>query len=184
MRRAPVVIGATIVGLAGVLAFHTRPAQLSLPSVSGAGATGKPVPGASPSARPQRASATGKPVRGTSPSATPRGSSGASPRPGKTARPAGDAARSATGPRINYSYGVLSVKVRVSGSKIRNVGIASLDDEGNPQSESIDQRAIPILEQEVLQAHSANIQGVSGASFTSAGFVQSLQGALHTLGFS
>lgn len=165
MRRAPLVIGATVVGLAGVLAFHTRPAQLSLPNLPTAGSTGKPVPG-------------------TSPSATPQGASGASLTPGKTATPDGNAARTAAGPRVNYSYGVLSVKVMVSGSKIRNVGIASLEDSGNPESESIDQQAIPALEREVLQAQSANIQGVSGASFTSAGFVRSLQGALHTLGFS
>ena len=41
-----------------------------------------------------------------------------------------------------------------------------------------------MLEQEVMQAQSANIQGVSGASYTSAGFAQSLQGALHSLGFA
>jgi uncharacterized protein with FMN-binding domain len=77
----------------------------------------------------------------------------------------------------------MSVKVTVSGSKIRNVGVASIDDGGNPRSESIDQQAIPILEQEVMQAQSASIQGVSGASYTSAGFTQSLQSALHSLNF-
>jgi uncharacterized protein with FMN-binding domain len=77
---------------------------------------------------------------------------------------------------------VLSVRVTVSGSKITKVGIASLDDGGNPRSQFIDQQSIPMLEQQVMQAQSANIQGVSGASYTSAGFVQSLQGALHTLG--
>jgi uncharacterized protein with FMN-binding domain len=76
----------------------------------------------------------------------------------------------------------LSVKVTVSGKKITNVAIASLDDGGNPRSQMIDQQSIPILEQETLQAQSASIQGVSGASYTSSGFVQSLQSALHTLG--
>ncbi len=42
--------------------------------------------------------------------------------------------------------------------------------------------SIPIPEQQALQAQSANFQGVSGASFTTAGFEQSLQGALHQLG--
>ena len=70
-----------------------------------------------------------------------------------------------------------------SGTKILKVGIASIDDGGNPRSESIDQQAIPILEQEAMQAQGANIQGVSGASYTSAGFTQSLQSALHSLGF-
>ena len=76
-----------------------------------------------------------------------------------------------------------SVKVTVSGSKIVNVRVASIDDGGNPRSQSIDQQAIPILEQEVMQAQNANIQGVSGASYTSAGFTQSLQSALHSLSF-
>ena len=48
------------------------------------------------------------------------------------------------------------------GRKILKVGIASIDDGGNPRSQSIDQQSIPILEQEALQAQSANIQGVSG----------------------
>ena len=62
------------------------------------------------------------------------------------------------------------------------MGIASLDDGGNFRSQSIDQQSIPTLEQEAMQAQSANIQGVSGASYTSAGFEQSLQAALRKLG--
>ena len=77
---------------------------------------------------------------------------------------------------------MLSVTVTVSGARITKVGIASLDDGGNPRSQMIDQQAIPVLEQEALQAQSASIQGVSGASYTSAGFAQSLQAALHQLG--
>jgi uncharacterized protein with FMN-binding domain len=164
MRRAPIVIGATVAGLAGVLAFHTRPAQLSLPAV--------------PAAAPAR-----RPAAGTSPSATARAGTGATPRPGATARQAGQSARSATGPGVNYSYGVLSVRVTVAGRRILKVGIGSLDDGGNPRSQGIDQQAIPVLEHEALTAQSASIQGVSGASFTSSGFEQSLQGALHRLGF-
>jgi uncharacterized protein with FMN-binding domain len=71
----------------------------------------------------------------------------------------------------------------VSGGKIIKVGIGSLNDGANPRSQFIDQQAIPILEHEVLKAQSANIQGVSGASYTSGGFDQSLQSALHKLGF-
>jgi uncharacterized protein with FMN-binding domain len=94
------------------------------------------------------------------------------------------ATRSATGPSVNYNYGSLSVSVTVSGNKITNVRIASLDDGGNFRSQSIDQQSIPILEQEAVQSQSGNIQGVSGASYTSAGFEQSLQSALTELGFS
>jgi uncharacterized protein with FMN-binding domain len=84
---------------------------------------------------------------------------------------------------VNYNYGTLSVSVSVAGTKITDVQIAALNDGGNFRSESIDQQAVPILEQKVLRAQSANIQSVSGASYTSAGFEQSLQSALTKLGF-
>ena len=90
--------------------------------------------------------------------------------------------RTATGEAVNYNYGILSVSVTVTGTRITNVGIASLDDGGSFRSQSIDQASIPQLEQQALQAQSANIQGVSGASYTSAGFAQSLQSALTKLG--
>jgi uncharacterized protein with FMN-binding domain len=76
----------------------------------------------------------------------------------------------------------VSVSVTVSGDKITRIGIASLDDGGNFRSQSIDQQSIPILEQQALQAQSADIQGVSGASYTSQGFAQSLQSALGKVG--
>jgi uncharacterized protein with FMN-binding domain len=74
------------------------------------------------------------------------------------------------------------VKVTVSGRKITNVTISSINDGGNFRSQSIDQQSIPILEQQALQAQSANIQGVAGATYTSSGFAQSLQSALSQLG--
>jgi uncharacterized protein with FMN-binding domain len=102
--------------------------------------------------------------------------------PTTTTSAAPSVARSATGTATNYSYGVLSVKVTVSGTKITNVSIGSIDDGGNPRSAYIDQSSIPILEQQAMSAQSASIQGVSGASYTTAGFEQSLQSALSKLG--
>ena len=148
------MITATVAGLIGVLAFHTRPAPVNIGTIPAAGSAP-----ASPAAT--------APSRGSTGSAASRHAGGA---------------RTAVGPAVNYDYGVLSVTVTVSGSRITKVGIASLDDGGNPRSQMIDQQAIPILEQETLQAQSASIQGVSGASYTTAGFTQSLQAALHQLG--
>jgi uncharacterized protein with FMN-binding domain len=74
------------------------------------------------------------------------------------------------------------VKVTVVAKKITNVGIASLSDGGNYRSQQIDQAAIPLLEQEAMQAQNANIQSISGASYTSAGFQLSLQNALKKVG--
>jgi uncharacterized protein with FMN-binding domain len=167
MRRTPIVVAATVAGLAGVLAFHTTPARLSAGTFSGASATSPAPAGSSGSPRPG----------GTATPASPS-------RSGAAARTQPGGTRTVTGPAINYSYGVLSVSVTVSGRKITKVGIGSIDDGGMQRSQYIDQQSIPILEQEALQAQSANIQGVSGASYTSAGFQQSLQSALHTLGLS
>jgi uncharacterized protein with FMN-binding domain len=109
-----------------------------------------------------------------------QGKSAAAAGPGSAAGTGG--ARTATGPQVNYNWGVLSVKVTVSGRRLTKVGIAYLNDGGNPRSQFIDQQSIPLLEQQAMQAQSANIQGVSGASYTSAGFAQSLQSALQSLG--
>ena len=77
---------------------------------------------------------------------------------------------------------MLSVSVTVRGRTIVKVGIARLNDDGTFRSQSIDQQSIPVLEQEALRGQSGNIQGVSGASYTSAGFRTSLQDALRSLG--
>ena len=166
MKRSPIVISVTVAGLAGVLAFHTTPAALSpgaLPAADG----GQPAAPAGPAPSGHRSSS-GRPAGAASPAGRAAGTSGQT--------------RSAVGSGVDYSYGVMSVKVTVSGTRILDVGIASIDDGGNPHSESIDQQAVPVLEQEAMQAQSANIQAVSGASYTSAGFTQSLQSALHRLG--
>jgi uncharacterized protein with FMN-binding domain len=171
MKRAPIVIAGTVAGLVGVLEFHTSPAALTA-------SAGSALPSAS--ATP---AASSTPAAGSS----PRSGSAATASPAASPSAASSSAaadRTAVGPAVNYTYGVLSVQVTVSGSKIINVTIASLSDGGNPRSQSIDDESIPILEQEALQAQSANIQAVSGASFTSEGFTQSLQGALHSLGIA
>ena len=164
MKRAPIVVAGTLVGLIGVLKFHTAPVSLASPAGSSLPAAS--ASGASPAASPSR-----------------QGANTGAAAAGSASQQAG-ASRVAVGPAIYYDYGTLKVRVTVSGRRITKVSIASLDDGSNPRSQFIDQQSIPMLEQEVLQAQSANIQGVSGASYTSAGFAQSLQGALHSLGFA
>jgi uncharacterized protein with FMN-binding domain len=159
------VIVATVAGVVAVLSFHTKPARLDPGSLPGASAT--------------RGSSD------TSPSSVPPSSttSGASPPPASSSTTTvPSATRTVTGAAVNYRYGIVSVSVTVSGDKITRIGIASLDDGGNFRSQSIDQQSIPILEQQALQAQSADIQGVSGASYTSQGFAQSLQSALGKVG--
>ena len=176
MRRAVLVIGATVVGLVGVLSFHTTPAKLTIGSLS-AGTTPRTATTTTPAGASPPTTGPPPPTPTTSPAA--QGPTTTSP-PTTTAP---TTTRSATGPSVNYNFGLISVTATVSGSKLTNVSIASLDDGGSPRSQSIDQQSIPMLEQQALQAQSANIQGVSGASYTSSGFQQSLQAALSQLGF-
>jgi len=181
MRRAPIVIAATAAGLAGVLSFHTKSAGLTVGGALGASAarsssTSSVAAGSPPGTNPPGTNPPGTNPPGTSPPTTSSTSGSSTSSSSSTRR--------ATGPQVNYNYGVLAVSVTAKGKTITNVGIASLDDGGNFRSQSIDQQSIPILEQQVLQAQSANIQGVSGASYTSAGFVQSLQAALTKLGLA
>jgi len=176
MRRAILVIGATVVGLVAVLSFHTTPAKLTLGSLS-AGTTPRSTTTTTPAGASPPTTGPPPPTPTTAPVAQSPGTTS----PPTTTAPA--TTRSATGPSVNYNFGLISVTATVSGSKLTNVSIASLDDGGSPRSQSIDQQSIPILEQQALQAQNANIQGVSGASYTSAGFQQSLQAALSQLGF-
>jgi hypothetical protein len=176
VKRAPFVIAGTVAGLIGVLEFHTSPAKVGLPGTSelpaasagsaGGASSGSGASGAGAGTSPAAGQGQGK---SSSPAGRPSSGSGKA------------ASRTAVGPGVNYSYGVVSVRVTVAGGKIVKIGIASLQDEGDPRSQLIDEQSLPILEHEALQAQSANIQGVSGASYTTAGFVRSLQAALQTL---
>ena len=168
MKRGVIVAGATVVGLVGVLSFHTSQSKLSLTTTAGAPAGGTSPTTAVASRKPTSTST-------TAPAATPTTAV-------TTTTAAASSARTATGQSVDYNYGILAVAVTATGHTITKVTIASIDDGGSFRSQSIDQQSIPILEQEALKAQSANIQSVSGASYNSAGFTQSLQSALSQLG--
>jgi uncharacterized protein with FMN-binding domain len=171
MRRAPRLLVFTLAGLTATIAFQTRSTSPGL----GALPTASPRTSTGGSSTSQGAIKPGPPSPKSSTS-TPSGRS----KPATSSVSTG--VRKATGAPANYGYGILSVTVTASGTKITNVTMGSLEDGGNFRSMSIDQQAIPILEQQTIQDQSANIQGVSGASYTSAGFQQSLQSALARLG--
>lgn len=95
---------------------------------------------------------------------------------------ASTAPRSANGTPENYGYGTMTVSVTIDGQHIAQVSVAHLQTI-DPYSQSLAQQVIPMLKQEVLNAQSANIQGVSGATYTSEAYAYSLQAALNHLGF-
>lgn len=88
----------------------------------------------------------------------------------------------ATGDAISTRYGPVQVRVTVRSGKI--VATRGLVLTGNdPRSAEISASAEPVLCEEALSRQSAAIDAVSGATFTSAGYAQSLQSALDKLGF-
>jgi len=82
-----------------------------------------------------------------------------------------------TGSVANAYYGNVQVQVSVSGGKITNVQFLQYPND-NPNSQYINSQATPYLKQEALQAQSAQVNGVTGATLTSQAFVQSLSSAL------
>src|SRR5215213_7321137 len=110
----------------------------------------------------------------TTRTATPSGSSGSS-------TPSG-ASGTATGDAVDTQYGSAQVRVTVKNGKITDIEALQL--QGNdPRSLQISSSAEPILKQEALTKQSADIDAVSGATYTSGSYDQSLQSALDELGF-
>lgn len=82
-----------------------------------------------------------------------------------------------TGPAVDAYYGYIQVKVTIQGGKIANVEFLQYPHD-RMTSMHINSQAMPYLKQEAIQAQSANVDGVSGATDTSQAFIQSLTSAL------
>jgi uncharacterized protein with FMN-binding domain len=82
-----------------------------------------------------------------------------------------------TGTAEQTQYGDVQVKVTISGGKITDVTALQLTDR-EQRSVQISAEAAPILRQEAISAQSASIDTVSGATYTSEGYIGSLQSAL------
>jgi len=82
-----------------------------------------------------------------------------------------------TGPAADAYYGYIQVKVTIQGGKISNVEFLQSPSDRST-SVRINSQAMPYLKQEAIQAQSASVDGVSGATDTSQAFIQSLTSAL------
>jgi len=90
-------------------------------------------------------------------------------------------AQTVVGAVAETARGPMQVELRLTGQRITAVTMLQQTDDG-PLSDQIDAAAIPRLISETLDAQSAKIDAVSGASYTSAGYIQSLQSALDKAG--
>ena len=82
-----------------------------------------------------------------------------------------------TGSIADAYYGYVQVKATISGGQITDVTFLQYPT-SHSTSVYINQQAMPYLKQEAIQAQSANVSGVTGATDTSQAFIQSLGSAL------
>jgi uncharacterized protein with FMN-binding domain len=85
------------------------------------------------------------------------------------------------GETVETRFGPVQVEIVVADGRITDVEALQLTDQDG-RSVAISQSAAPVLRQEALAAQSADIQGVSGATYTSEGYTTSLQSAIDKAG--
>jgi uncharacterized protein with FMN-binding domain len=205
MKRALLIAGGTLGGLGAVMAI--TPPQLSATNslgMAGAGAIGAtatstPAAAATQTATPAATTTTKAVVTKTkkttapksataSASATPTQSATASATPTATKTTAAPVVTKAAvssasgtfvGPSVFVNYGNVQVEITVSNGKITD---AKALQSPNGRSQRWSDMALPQLRQQTLAANSDQIQGASGASYTSYGWFKSLQGAMAKAG--
>ncbi len=148
----------------------TKPAATKKATTKPA-ATKKATPAATQSAQATAtptATATATPTKTATPAATKT-----------TVAPAKSSSGTFVGPAIFVNYGTVQVQITVSNGKITDAKALQAP---NGRSQRWTDMSVPTLRQQTLAAQSANIQGASGASYTSYGWYKSLQGALAKAG--
>ena len=197
MKRALLIAGGTVGSLGAVFAI-TPPQLTSSESALGTGlelapaattttdaapaATQEPTPAATQTAEPATtakpaATQSAKPATTSKPAAT----QSATPAPAATQATSGKAqSGSFTGDAYTMRYGTVQVKITISGGKITDAVAVQVPDARNQRWTDM---AVPVMRQKTLAAQSANITGVSGASYTAYAWYISLQSALSKAGW-
>ena len=86
-------------------------------------------------------------------------------------------AQTYTGDAISTRFGDVQVQITVTGGKVTKAVVTQVP-WSDHRDQEINSYAVPILNGEVVTAQSADIDMVSGATYTSDGYIQSLQSAL------
>lgn len=186
MRRFVSVSVASVAGLIVLLGFKTAPAKVRRPvAISGAtpGASSTAPDSSTPlsSAPASSASASSASASSAPASSAPASSAAASSAPTPTPKPS-STTKTVTGRAITVgegrrTFGLLQVQLTLTNAKI-TAAIAIQYPENDSHSAQLSQFSIPRLSQEVLSSQSASIDAVSGATYTSDAYAQSVQAAL------
>lgn len=204
MKRAFLIAGGTVGGLGAVLAI-TPPqlgssgslaisggltgsrtsavASASSTSSTAASASAAPTVAASASAKPvaTKKSSAASTTTATKVAAAPAQTTAAAVAPSATAATTTKSINGTfTGPAVFVQYGNMQVKITVVNGRITDA--VAVQNPGQGRNARYTNMALPVLKQQTITAQSANIQGVSGASYTSYGWYKSLQGALADAG--
>jgi len=190
MRRGVAAVFATVLGttlmIGAKLGHHAEdvddlPADALVPAdgtVPTESASTDATPSALPSGSPQ-------PTKSGTPAPRPTTTTSGRPAPSPT-RPTTPATTAGTGLKngsfagsgVTERYGVIKVTIVVSGGRITNA-LATCTNPCSGESASISSEAIGKLNARTLTAQSANIQSVSGATYTSSAYKQSLAAAIN-----
>ncbi len=168
MRRVILAIVCTAAALALLLSFKTR----STTGLASSAVIPLDQNGASASSTGSPTSATGSAGAGEAGSSGAKSTSGAS----TTA-----ASKTVAGDVVSTIYGPIQVTITVKDGKISSATVPEYPD-GTMRDEQINSFALPELVQETVAADSAHIDAVSGASYTSQGYISSLQSAIDKAG--
>ena len=176
MRRAAVAAVSTVLGLVMLLSFKTHALPTTLDSRPAAIAdqptTTPPTTTPAAAATAPAASNPGA-AAATTPTPTP------TPTPTTAAAPAKTV--TVTGNSASTRYGPVVVQITVTDGRITAVDAVEYPT-AKPRDVQINVRAVPQLNAEALAAQSASIHTISGATYTSNGYITSLQSALDKAG--
>ncbi|MDX3802645.1 FMN-binding protein [Streptomyces sp. AK04-3B] len=111
------------------------------------------------------------------PHTAPGVAAAASPAPAGSGASAAAGTRTLTGDSVQTRWGPVQVRITLKDGKLTDVTAVTYPQE-NPRDRQINSYAVPQLTREALTAQSADIDTVSGATYTSDGYRQSLQSAL------
>jgi uncharacterized protein with FMN-binding domain len=114
------------------------------------------------------------PITAPTTSPTPAGSTGPD---GSTGGSTTTEAGTATGSAAQTRYGTVQVQIDVAGGEITDVTLLAYPS-GDPRTASVSQYALPLLIESTIQVQSADVDTVSGATYTSEGYRTSLQSAI------
>ncbi len=171
MRRGVTVVMSGLT--AAVVGLSVRASEVGSPATPAVAAAGVGQPGPSTVARPPLPARSRRPAKQTD----RRRSNPAATAPALTAPAPARVTTTVNGATVGTQYGPVQVQLTLLGGRVTRAQAIDFPHDSS-QSQQINSQAIPILNGEAQQARDARIDTVSGATYTSAGYQQSLQSAL------